>query len=341
MTKILKREANYPITIPAKVRFDLRLTANEKLLYGELYTFGGMVGTFTVSNQRLAALYHVTMRSISAWLNKLAKCGYIELANSLDKNERIISFVPGIDSLDRDGYLYDEETGCKEVVEAVAEPANKYDYTVDTKVDPEVIEAEMTERFGAIPDHLTPEQKAELREFRKLAYNKLHSKNSYDPKLRKEAQLGKALYAEEKITEFFNKLKNKGVKLTMDEEYVVIDKVTARATKQFNKEHGINCEKETSMEENFYPLEKKSSRVEANFQQEDNFQGLENADNTRVEENFIGKNTSRVENNFQSKLDNINLIVDKIIVGFADIIKNINRLSDLRTTKNLNSNQSA
>ena len=73
MTKILKREANYPITIPAKVRFDLRLTANEKLLYGELYTFGGMAGIFTVSNQRLAALYHVTVRSISAWLNKLAK----------------------------------------------------------------------------------------------------------------------------------------------------------------------------------------------------------------------------------------------------------------------------
>ncbi|MBL1056626.1 hypothetical protein JEM51_09375 [Ligilactobacillus agilis] len=68
------------------------------------------------------------------------------------------------------------------------------------------------------------------------------------------------------------------------------------------------------MEENFYPLEKKSSRVEANFQQEDNF---------------------------QSKLDNINSIVDKIIVGFADIIKNINKLSDLRTTKNLISNQSA
>ena len=77
------------------------------------------------------------------------------------------------------------------------------------------------------------------------------------------------------------------------------------------------------------------------FQQADNFQGLENVDNTGVEENFMGKNTSRVENNFQSKLDNINLIVDKIIVGFADIIKNINRLSDLRTTKNLNSNQSA
>ena len=55
----------------------------------------------------------------------------------------------------------------------------------------------------------------------------------------------------------------------------------------------------------------------------------------------MGKNTSRVENNFQSKLDNINSIVDKIIVGFADIIKNINKLSDLRTTKNLISNQSA
>ena len=130
-------------------------------------------------------------------------------------------------------------------------------------------------------------------------------------------------YASE-VKKEFNKLKNQGVKLTMDEEYVLINKVTARATEQFNKEHGINCEKETSMEENFYPLEKKSSRVEANFQQEDNFQGLEN--------------TSRVENNFQSKLDNINSIVDKIIVGFADIIKNINKLSDLRTTKNLISN---
>ncbi|WP_270315002.1 hypothetical protein [Ligilactobacillus agilis] len=69
MTKILKREANYPITIPAKVRFDLRLTANEKLLYGELYTFGGMAGTFKVSNQRLAALYHeVTLNLPIPWI---------------------------------------------------------------------------------------------------------------------------------------------------------------------------------------------------------------------------------------------------------------------------------
>ncbi|WP_270314981.1 hypothetical protein [Ligilactobacillus agilis] len=228
--------------------------------------------------------------------------------------------------MDRDGYLYDEEVGRKEVVEAVAEPSDKYDYTVDTKVDPEVIEAEMTERFGAIPDHVTPEQREQLLMVRESLYYKLHSKSMFiDSEVKKE----------------FDKLKNQGVKLTMDEEYVVIDKVTARATKQFNQEHGISREQEISMEENFYPLEKKSSRVEANFQQEDNFQGLENVDNTGVEENFMGKNTSRVENNFQSKLDNINSIVDKIIVGFADIIKNINKLSDLRTTKNLISNQSA
>ena len=341
MTKILKREANYPITIPAKVRFDLRLTANEKLLYGELYTFGGMAGIFTVSNQRLAALYHVTVRSISAWLNKLAKCGYIEFANSLDKNERIISFVPGVDPLDRDGYLYDEEISHKKVVEAVAEPADKYDYTVDTKVDPEVIEAEMTERFGAIPDHVTPEQREQLLMVRESLYYKLHSKNRQPYNQIQNVELRRSMFIDSEVKKEFNKLKNQGVKLTMDEEYVLINKVTARATEQFNKEHGINCEKETSMEENFYPLEKKSSRVEANFQQEDNFQGVENVDNTGVEENFMGKNTSRVENNFQSKLDNINSIVDKIIVGFADIIKNINRLSDLRTTKNLNSNQSA
>ena len=327
MTKILKREANYPITIPAKVRFDLRLTANEKLFYGELYTFGGMAGIFTVSNQRLAALYHVTVRSISAWLNKLAKCGYIELANSLDKNERIISFVSGVDPLDRDGYLYDEEVGHEEVIEAVAESADKYDYTVDTKVDPEVIEAEMTARFGPIPDHLTPEQKAELREFRKLAYNKLHSKNSYNPKLRKEAQLSKALYAEEKITEFFNKLKSKETEPPLEKQIYMMKQITEQANKEYDWLHEDEFRKETSMEENFYPLEKKS--------------GLENVDNTGVEENFMGKNTSRVENNFQSKLDNINSMVDKIIVGFADIIKNINKLSDLRTTKNLIPNQSA
>ena len=341
MTKILKREANYPITIPAKVRFDLRLTANEKLLYGELYTFGGLAGTFTVSNQRLAALYHVTVRSISAWLNKLAKCGYIELANSLDKNERIISFVSGVDPLDRDGYLYDEEISHEEIVGGVAEPADKYDYTVDTKVDPEVIEAEMTERFGAIPDHVTPEQREQLLMVRESLYYKLHSKNRQPYNQIQNVELRRSMFIDSEVKKEFNKLKNQGVKLTMDEEYVLINKVTAKATEQFNKEHGINCEKKTSMEENFYPLEKESSRVEANFQQEDNFQGVENADNTGVEENFMGKNTSRVENNFQSKLDNINLIVDKIIVGFADIIKNINRLSDLRTTKNLNSNQSA
>lgn len=341
MTKILKREANYPITIPAKVRFDLRLTANEKLLYGELYTIGGMARTFKVSNQRLADLYHVTVRSISTWLNKLVRCGYIEIDKSLDKNERIISFVEGVDPLDRDGYLYDEEVGRKEVVEAVAEPANKYDYTVDTKVDPEVIEEEMTERFGAIPDHVTPEQREQLLMVRESLYYKLHSKNKQTGDTETGLKLRRDFFIDDEVKKELAKLKAQGIELTMAEEYAVINKVTARATKQFNQEHGISREQETSMEENFYPLEKKSSRVEANFQQEDNFQGLENVDNTGVEENFMGKNTSRVENNFQSKLDNINSIVDKIIVGFADIIKNINKLSDLRTTKNLISNQSA
>ncbi|UNL42289.1 helix-turn-helix domain-containing protein, partial [Ligilactobacillus agilis] len=276
MTKILKREANYPITIPAKVRFDLRLTANEKLLYGELYTFGGMARTFKVSNQHLADLYHVTVRSISTWLNKLVRCGYIEIDKSLDKNERIISFVEGVDPLDRDGYLYDEEVGHEEVIEAVAEPSDKYDYTVDAKVDPEVIEAEMTERFGAIPDHVTPEQREQLLMVRESLYYKLHSKNRQPYDQIQNVELRRSMFIDSEVKKEFDKLKNQGVKLTMDEEYVLINKVTARATEQFNKEHGINCEKDTSMEENFHPLEKKFSMVEANFQQEDNFQGLEN-----------------------------------------------------------------
>ncbi len=126
MKEILNSEANYDITIPAKVRFDRRLNANEKLLYGELCAIGGIGKDFAVTNQYLASLYHVTVRSISLWLTKLSECGYLTISIVPGTKKRLLKFT---EYTEDDGYLEGELTP-KEIAEPVADylecaPANE------------------------------------------------------------------------------------------------------------------------------------------------------------------------------------------------------------------------
>ena len=121
MKQIAKREVNYVISIPAEVCFDLHLSANEKLLYGELYTLGGMEKNLTVTNQYLASLYHVTVRSISAWLIKLSECGYLTIVTDPNSKKRVIDLTKLKGRLGADGYLYEETLS-----QGVSEPESNY-----------------------------------------------------------------------------------------------------------------------------------------------------------------------------------------------------------------------
>ena len=70
---------NYYAIIPANVRYDDRLRANEKLLYGELVALSNKDGKCWASNSYFAKIYKVGTSTISTWINNLAENGYVVL----------------------------------------------------------------------------------------------------------------------------------------------------------------------------------------------------------------------------------------------------------------------
>ena len=71
------RQPGYYAVIPANVRYDKRLTANAKLLYGELTALAQAEGFCFASNEYFAELYDLSVDRISRLLGTLEKTGYI------------------------------------------------------------------------------------------------------------------------------------------------------------------------------------------------------------------------------------------------------------------------
>ena len=70
---------NYFAIIPANVRYDKELKANEKLLYGEIVALCSKNGECWASNNYFSELYEVSNQSISTWINHLKIKGYIDV----------------------------------------------------------------------------------------------------------------------------------------------------------------------------------------------------------------------------------------------------------------------
>ena len=84
---------SYYAIIPADVRYDKTLSANAKLLYGELTCLSNKHGYCFSSNNYFAELYEVTPQAISKWISSLEKKGYIRceyLYNGKEIKERRI-----------------------------------------------------------------------------------------------------------------------------------------------------------------------------------------------------------------------------------------------------------
>lgn len=81
---------NYYAIIPAFVRYDQNITANAKLLYGEITALCNEKGFCFATNKYFAELYGVSIVSISKWINQLKDNDYIRVQMIYKKDTKEI-----------------------------------------------------------------------------------------------------------------------------------------------------------------------------------------------------------------------------------------------------------
>ena len=74
----MEEKPNYYAIIPANVRYDESLSYAQRLLYGEIVALSSKDGYCYATNNYFASLYKVSNISISNWINKLVKKGYLQ-----------------------------------------------------------------------------------------------------------------------------------------------------------------------------------------------------------------------------------------------------------------------
>lgn len=72
-----ENQISYYAVIPATIRYDNRLKAAEKLLYGEVTSLANKFGYCFASNRYFSSLYNVTPHTVSQWFSHLEKLGYL------------------------------------------------------------------------------------------------------------------------------------------------------------------------------------------------------------------------------------------------------------------------
>lgn len=84
-----EEKKSYYAIIPADVRYDEDLTANAKLLYGEITALTNEKGYCWATNNYFARLYKTTPISISRWIKALKDKGYITTETRRDGINKI------------------------------------------------------------------------------------------------------------------------------------------------------------------------------------------------------------------------------------------------------------
>lgn len=88
--RLKMNDQNNYIIIPETIRYDERIKANYKLLYGEICILADKKGYCTKSYSYFANIYQVSNETISKWIYQLKKYGYISTIINYDTLQRII-----------------------------------------------------------------------------------------------------------------------------------------------------------------------------------------------------------------------------------------------------------
>ena len=83
------KRPTYHTNLPPQVRFDRQLSANAKLLYGEIKALCDQQGYCWAGNDYLASLYGVQAKVVSRWINQLRQRGHIQLQLSGGNQRKI------------------------------------------------------------------------------------------------------------------------------------------------------------------------------------------------------------------------------------------------------------
>jgi hypothetical protein len=87
-----RERPSYYAIIPASVRYDKRLKANAKLLYGELTALSHKEGYCWAADSYFAELYGVGRNTVNLWIQSLRNCGYISIEYVYHKDSAKIVF---------------------------------------------------------------------------------------------------------------------------------------------------------------------------------------------------------------------------------------------------------
>jgi hypothetical protein len=104
----MEEKPSYYAIIPAEVRYDNDLRANEKLLYGEITALSKQTGECWAGNNYFCELYNVKPNAIAVWIRHLKEKRYIDIEYKYKGNmiqQRIIK----IGGIQKDSTSYSKE----------------------------------------------------------------------------------------------------------------------------------------------------------------------------------------------------------------------------------------
>lgn len=89
----MEQQPSYYSILPANVRYDKDLSANEKLMYSEITALCDKTGECWATNKYFADLYGVSDRTVRSWISNLVDKGYVQSYMNEDGNERRLRIV--------------------------------------------------------------------------------------------------------------------------------------------------------------------------------------------------------------------------------------------------------